>query len=135
MNLNINYVSIFNQIVDEFFNELMEIFPEENKIKVQYSLFQTISKINSKKVCNEFMIKSIPFLEKIAMRDDEFFIGNDIPFLKALNIQNIWTPELSEGTKKAIWRYIQSFFTIGVNITEMPLESYYIIKYIINYQN
>jgi hypothetical protein len=34
---------IFNQIIDEFFIELIDIFPEETKIKVQYTLFQTLA--------------------------------------------------------------------------------------------
>ena len=40
--MSINYIRVFNQIVDEFFKELIESFPEESKIKVQYNLFQTI---------------------------------------------------------------------------------------------
>ena len=40
--MNVSYVKIFNQVVDDFYNELIEIFPEEVKIKVQYTLFQTI---------------------------------------------------------------------------------------------
>ena len=132
----VSYIKIFNQVVDEFFNELIEIFPEEKKIKVQYTLFQTISKANSKRVCSEFMTKSVPFLEKVAMRDENFFIGEDKPqLLEALNIKKIWTPELSQVTKNAIWKYIQSFFTIGIKVIEMPQETHNIINYIINYQN
>jgi hypothetical protein len=132
--MSVSYIKIFNQVVDEFFNELMEMFPEEKKIKVQYTLFQTIIKANSKKPCYEFMSKSIPFLEKVAMRDEQFFIGNDKPqLLEALNIEKIWTPNLSQNTKTAIWRYIQSFFTIGIKIIEMPPETHEIINYIINY--
>ena len=134
--MNVSYVKIFNQVVDEFFNELIEIFPEEVKIKVQYTLFQTIISANLKKPCTEFMTKSIPFLEKVAMRDEQFFIGADKPqLLEALNIQKIWTPQLSPVTKNAIWKYIQSFFTIGIKIIEMPPETHSIINYIINYQN
>ena len=132
----VSYIKIFNQVVDEFFNELIEIFPEEKKIKVQYTLFQTISKANSKRVCSEFMTKSVPFLEKVALRDENFFIGEDKPqLLEALNIKKIWTPELSQVTKNAIWKYIQSFFTIGIKVIEMPQETHNIINYIINYQN
>ena len=134
--MNVSYVKIFNQVVDDFYNELIEIFPEEVKIKVQYTLFQTIIKANSKKPCTEFMTKSIPFLEKVAMRDEQFFIGLNKPqLLEALNIQKIWTPELSTVTKNAIWRYIQSFFTIGIKVIEMPPETLDIINYIINYTN
>ena len=122
--MNISYVKIFNQVVDEFYNELIEIFPEEVKIKVQYTLFQTIIKVNSKKPCTEFMTKSIPFLEKIAMRDEQ--LVNNFPFL-----ENIWTSDLSNATKNAIWRYIQSLFTIGFKIIEMTIETHDIINYII----
>ena len=122
--MNVSYVKIFNQVVDDFYNELIEIFPEEVKIKVQYTLFQTIIKVNSKKPCTEFMTKSIPFLEKIAMRDEQ--LVNNFPFL-----ENIWTSDLSNATKNAIWRYIQSLFTIGFKIIEMPIETHDIINYII----
>ena len=38
----LDYIKAFNQVMDEFFKELIEIFPEETKIKVQYNLFQSI---------------------------------------------------------------------------------------------
>jgi hypothetical protein len=82
------------------------------------------------------MTKSIPFLEKIAMRDEQFFLGKEKPgLLDALNIEKIWTVDLSPVTKEAIWKYIQSFFTIGIKVVEMPSETHAIINYIINYQN
>jgi hypothetical protein len=130
--MSVSYIKIFNQVVDEFFNELIDIFPEEPKIKVQYTLFQTIIKANAKKPAVEFMIKSLPYLEKIALRDEQFFISHDTPqFLQALNVEKIWKT-VSDNTKNAIWKYIQSFFTIGVKIVETPPETREIINYIIN---
>jgi hypothetical protein len=127
---------MFNLVVDEFFNELIEIFPEEKKIKIQHTLFQAIIKANAKKPCTEFMIKSIPYLEKVAMRDEDFFIGDNKPqLLEALNIKKIWTPGLSQVTKDAIWKYIQTFFAVGINVVEMPPDTHEVINYIINYQN
>ena len=88
--MSVSYVKIFNQIVDEFFRELIEIFPEESKIKVQYNLFQTVSATNIKKVCNDFMVGSVPYLEKICMRDEDFFRGSDRPsFLNSMGFENI----------------------------------------------
>jgi len=130
----VSYIKLFNQVVDEFFNDLIDIFPDETKIKVQYTLFQTLIKSNVKKPCAEFMIKSIPFLEKIAMRDEAFFIGENMPgFLQALNVGKLWIT-MSQKTKETIWKYIQSFFAIGIHITEMPPETHDIIKYIINFK-
>jgi hypothetical protein len=134
--MSVSYVKIFNQVVDEFFKELIEIFPEENKIKVQYNLFQTLSATNAKKPCNDFMINSLPYLEKIAMRDEDFFKSPNKPnLLNSLNIEKLWNDTLSINTKNAIWRYIQSFFTIGVKIIPVPPETMPLITYIINYKN
>ena len=128
-----SYIKYFNQVVDEFFNELIEIFPENNTIKVRYTLFQTISKTNVKKPCMDFMRLSTPYLEKIAMRDEQFFIGENTPdLIKQLHIDKIWSPDLSQNTKNAIWKYIKSFITIGFNVVEMPPETHSIINYIIN---
>ena len=131
----ISYVKIFNNNLDDFFNELINIFPEENKIKVQYTLFQTLIKLNVKKPCSSFMLGSIKYLEKVALRDEDFFKSPDKPdILNSLNIENLWTDELSDVTKNAIWKYIQIFFTIGFKIIEMPPETHNIIQYIIDYK-
>jgi len=129
---NISYVKLFNQTIDDFFNELIEVFPDETNIRVKYTLFQTIIKMNVKKPCHEFMTKSIPFLDQIARKDEQFFLGPEKPgFLNSLCIERLWTPDLSPVTKQAIWRYIQMFFIIGVNIIEMPPETSNLINYII----
>ena len=131
--MSINYVKIFNELINEFFTELIEIFPEESKIKVNYNLFQTLSKSNIRKPCSDFMFGSIPYLEKIAMRDEEFFRGNDKPsLLSSMNIEKLWTSDLSENTKNAIWKYIKTFFTIGVKVVQMPPETLGLIDFIIN---
>ena len=132
----ISYVKIFNQTVDDFFQELIDIFPEETKIRVQYSLFQTLISANAKQPCIKFMNGSVKYLEKIAMRDETFFKSDDKPgIFKSINIENLWTDDLSINTKNAIWNYIQSFFTIGIKVIEMPSETHSIIQYIIDYRN
>jgi len=131
--MSVSYVKIFNQVVDDFFNELMETFPEETKIKVHYNLFQTICKSNVKKPCNDFMIGSIPYLEKIAMRDENFFLSPDKPnLLSSMNIEKLWASGISDNTKNAIWNYIKSFFVIGIKIVEMPSETLPLITFITN---
>ena len=130
---NVSYVKIFNQVVDEFFRELIEIFPEESKIKVQYNLFQTLRSTNIKKACNDFIIGSIPYLEQICMKDENFFKGNQRPsFLNLMGFENIWTDDLSQNTKQAIWNYIKSFFTIGIKVIQIPDDKLPLVEYIIN---
>jgi hypothetical protein len=127
----ISNVKLFNQVMDELYTELIDIFPEQTKLKVSYNLFKTICKANVRKPCNEFMIGSIPYLEKIAMKDETFFTSNEKPkILNSINIQNFWTPDLSENTKEAIWRYIKILFKIGITLVEMPCETHDLLKFI-----
>ena len=129
----VEYIRIFNQLIDEFFRELIDIFPEETKIKVQHNLFQSLCKSNFKKPCTDFMLGSIDYLEKISMKDEDFFKGtNKHDLLTSMNFEKLWTPELSSVTKDAIWKYIKSFFAIGVNAIQMPEESLPLIYFIIN---
>ena len=128
----ISYLKIFNQVVDEFFKELILIFPEEKKIKVRYSLFQTICKTNARKTCNDFMIGSVRYLEKIAMKDPVLFLGDDKPpLLDQMNFSVLWNSGISDHTKEVIWKYIKTFFTIGIKVVDMPVETHSIIQYII----
>jgi hypothetical protein len=113
----------------------MEMFPKENKIKVKYNLFQTLCKANIKKPCTDFMTNSVKYLEKIAMRDEQFFIGENKPgFLESINFTSLWN-ETTDDTKNVMWKYIQSFFVIGIKVIEMPPETHGLINYIINYKN
>jgi hypothetical protein len=131
--MSVSYIKIFNQVIDDFFNELIDLFPDEPKIKVRYLLFQTIAKANSKKPCMDFMTNSMPYLEKIAMRDESFFTGIDKPaIIDAMNIEKLWNSGISENTKNAIWKYIKSFFIIGIKIVEMPPQTHENINLIIN---
>jgi len=130
---NVSNIKIWNQIMDEFYRELIDTFPEQTKLKVSYNFFQTICKANVRKPCREFMIGSIPYLEKVAMKDDSFFLSDDKPdILKSINVQNFWTSDLSENTKEAVWKYIKTLFKIGVTLIEMPPETHDILNFIIN---
>ena len=126
-----SYIKKFNEIVDEFFCELIEIFPEEKRIKVEYSLFKVLQISNSKKCCNDFMLNCQPHLEKIYNKDITFFTGIDKPpFFNKFNIEK-HIPTLSSTTKEAIWNYIYTFIGIGINIIPMPQESLIIINLIL----
>jgi len=130
--MNVSYIKIFNEVLDEFLTELMEIFPENKSINVTYTLFQTIVKVNVKKPCHEFMTKIVPYLEKIAMRDEDILVGEDRPeILNKLKIDRRDLNTLSDNTKHALWKYITSFIAIGSKIIEMPQETHQIINYII----
>jgi len=132
--MSVSYVKIFNQLTDEFFRELLEMYPQETKIKVKYNLFQTICATNAKKPCNDFMIGSIPYVERISVRDEQLMTSDDIPdFVKQMNLNKLW-PTMTPKTKNAIWNYIKNMFIMGNNVVKMPDETLPYINYIINYK-
>ena len=131
--MSVSYIKLFNQNIDEFFEEIIEMFPTETRIRVNYSLFQSICKSNAKKPCNDFMTNSIPYLNYIAMRDEKFFTGKNTPeFLLKFNFTDKWNG-LSDNTKNNMWKYMQNCFAIGINVVEMPPETLPLINYIINF--
>jgi len=128
----VSNIKLFNNAMDSFFIELIDTFPEETKIKVEYLLFQTLCTANCKKIPTDFMNTIVPYLEKVAFKDSSFFIGNDRPkFLDRLNISKLWSSDLSIVTKDSIWKYIALFLNIGVKIINVPNESKILIDYIV----
>ena len=132
MNNGVSYIQVFNQVVDEFFRELMCMFPTENKIKVNHALFQTMCKTNVRKPCNDFMQGVLPYLELIANKDDQLITGNAKPgIIDSNNLDVLW-PGMSDNSKKNIWKYIQTFIIIGTKIINVNRDYVPLLEYICN---
>ena len=70
-----------------------------------------------------------PHVEKVNTRDETFFLENadNIEFLRDMNIKACW-PKASEGTKAAIWQYLQTLYMLGTTITAIPPETLSMIE-------
>jgi hypothetical protein len=108
--------------MDEFLNELCETFPEEKKIKVYYNSFKTMKKVNSRQILEQFMKEASKHSDKIVNRDESYFLNSEAAFLKEINIQKWWTDDLSNGTKDAIWQYLNTLYVLGTTISSIPNE-------------
>ena len=108
----------FNKQLLDFLTELKEIFPEIKKINYYINSIELILKINPKKIPQNFGKNVYQYKNKIFNEDIAFFLEsnefkNDME-LKGSNIfsevifyKDIWKNELSDTTKKAIWRYLK----------------------------
>jgi hypothetical protein len=76
-----------------------------------------------------FMANISPHVEKINARDETFFLeqAGTIDFLKDINLAQCW-PKASEGTRGAIWQYIQTLYMLGTTITAIPPETLSMIE-------
>lgn len=114
-------VSAFNEMMANFLGELGKAFPEEKGIKKFETSFDLLRKSNPRKIVDMYMAGVGPYAERISQRD-ETLLGEDIDFLKDLNMKEHWTTA-SEATRGAILQYLQTLYMIGVTITSIPAET------------
>ena len=124
-------VSAFNEMMDQFLSELKQTFPEEKSIKKYYTGFDILRKANPRKCIVEFMEQVSPYANHIMQKDDSFFLtpGAKVPkIIEDLGVRRLWTPELSQTTKDAIWQYLQTLYMLGTTITSIPAETLTMIE-------
>ena len=122
-------VTAFNDMMSQFLMELHKTFPEEKGLKKYITAFEMLKETQPKKVVESFMENITPYADKISTRDESFFLADSttIEFLKPLNITTCW-PNASEGTKNAIWQYIQTLYMLGTTITAIPSDTLAMIE-------
>ena len=122
-------VTAFNDMMSQFLMELHKTFPEEKGLKKYITAFEMLKETQPKKVVESFMENITPYADKISTRDESFFLADSttIEFLKQLNITTCW-PSASEGTKNAIWQYIQTLYMLGTTITAIPSDTLAMIE-------
>lgn len=101
-------VGTFNEMCSQFLSELLETFPEEKSFKKYQASFDIMKSANPRKCVDVFMKAVTPHSALVMSKDETFFDKFD-----ELNIKKYWTPDLSQGTKDAIWQYLQTLNILG----------------------
>lgn len=122
-------VTAFNDMMGQFLMELHKTFPEEKGLKKYITAFELLRDTNPKKIVNKFMTNVAPHVDKISARDESLFLDDsaELEFMKAINIKECW-PKASDGTKAAIWQYIQTLYMLGTTITSIPADTLSMIE-------
>ena len=91
--------------------------------------FELMRDANGRMIVEGFMANISPHVDKINTRDETFFLeqAGTIDFLKDINLAQCW-PKASEGTRGAIWQYIQTLYMLGMTITAIPPETLSMIE-------
>jgi len=122
-------VNAFNDMMGQFLMELYKTFPEEKGLKKAITVFEVVRETNPKKSVDKFMNSITPYVDKINSRDESLFLedANNLEFMNSVNIKNCW-PKASDGTKDAIWQYIQTLYMLGTTIKSVPAETLSMIE-------
>ena len=122
-------VNDFNDMMAQFLVELHKTFPDEKGIKKMMTSFDLLKSTNPRLVVDGFMQGVSPYAAKISVKDETFLLEEmkNIDFLKELDVAKNWV-KMSEGTKAAIWQYIQTLYMLGTTITSIPSETLSMIE-------
>ena len=110
-------VSTFTDMMEQFLNELEQTFPEEKSFKKYHASFDIMRLANPRKCVDIFMREVSQHSGLIMQKDDAVFDN-----FEHLDIKKYWTSDLSQGTKDAIWQYLQTLNILGMTITSIPAE-------------
>lgn len=120
-------LSSFNDLMQQFLDELEIAFPDDPKLKKYQSNFSILKKANVRKPLNSFMDAIAPHSTKIMSKDETYFLEADDAFITDLDIKTKWE-SASETTKSAIWQYLQTLYIIGTTIKSLPSDALSMIE-------
>ena len=115
-------VSAFTNMLEQFMDELIQTFPEEKKLTKYRASLSLLTAANPRSLVTMFMDSVGPFQAEIMAKDESVLTSGKIEFLNSINIDTLWTDELSPQTKGAIWQYIQTLVILGT-INSIPQET------------
>ena len=120
----------FNDMMQQFLDELVLTFPDEKKLVKYQNTFLLIRKAQPKKPMKEFMDNITPYSNHLMQKNEDFFKthAKEITLLDDLDIPRLWNDELSEATKGAIWQYLQTLYILGTTINSLPAETLSMIE-------
>lgn len=93
----------FNTVMRAFLDDLADVFPENAAVQSSLRNFEDLVGINFKKPQKMFIETVGKFAEQILKRDEAMFDHLKFP---GFSFRDLWTPDLSAGTKDAIWVYL-----------------------------
>ena len=117
MDINSKTLHIFKSFIDD----LIIVFPEyKEPLILNYSDVLSLEtlQINECSEIKDFLNKIDSISTEITDRNDCIF-ESELFLLKDICFKKIWSSKLSQKTRDSIWKYLQSFCLINININTL----------------
>lgn len=123
-------ISAFCDMMEQFCDELIQTFPDVKSFKKYKTTVEMSRKVNPRKIVTCYMDNLSPYSQKLMSKDNTLFTDDskNIQMINDLDILSIWTPELSENTRNAIWQYLQTLYILGTTISLLPQDTLNMIE-------
>jgi hypothetical protein len=108
-------LSAFNNIIINFIDDCILVFPEEDDFKVFKRGLNVLIKFNPKKILNIFKQYLVLYRQQIEETNENFFLENDYDIVKKYNDKEIFDiinkikkhwKTLNNNNKDKIWEYL-----------------------------
>lgn len=118
-------LSAFNNIIINFIDDCILVFPEEDDFKVFKRGLNVLIKFNPKKILNIFKQYLVLYRQKIEEKNEDFFLENDYDIVKKYNDKEIFDiidkikkhwRTLDNTNKTKIWDYLILLINISYKI-------------------
>lgn len=112
MDLNEKILSVFKKMV----NDIMDVYPEQKgSIYEKYESVMNMETLNLEEceLVKNFMDNISKYSSKITSKDADV-ITDDL--IDGIPLSKIWKSDISDSVKDEIWKYLQTFCIISINL-------------------
>jgi len=113
-------VNAFNQTLQEFLNELSEMFPDDQTIIIQKEKLGLNTSSNDSNIALDSVMPILAKYATIITSKDENSLNLINEAFPEIDLVKLWNSNLSENTKKTIWEYLNTLLMLGTTIKTIP---------------
>ena len=119
---NLNSVTTFIQMFENFLNELADTFPSQKHLKSMIKKYELFKGTNDRKTLDIFISTFQPYHNYIMNKDENLMLmDHESGMLKDLKIAEVWkSDECTPQNKEVIWAHLSSLFIFATTINMIP---------------
>ena len=103
------------KLFKSFIEDIVQVFPEYNKRLTSYYKDVLESEEYKGEKMDDFLSNIEEITDKIVEKDTKLFDEDPI-ILQNVSFKTIWNSDISQKTRMDIWKYLQSFCIININM-------------------
>jgi hypothetical protein len=111
-------VGAFVSILEEFIDDLIKIYPNDEKVKKYKEYFESKKENEGKLLLDEFNASTSGEVGKMIVEKKSSFFKKSV-FAKKLNLHILYK-EMTPQTKQAVWQYVNTMYVLSTTINNIP---------------
>lgn len=110
----------FNTTLKNFMEELADVFPEEAQIRVFLEGLDALVALTPRAPMDMFVESLAPHSQLLMTKSPDLF--DQLVFPGGIDFAKLWTTDISDNTRNAIWEYLHLLFLLGNTVRAIPTE-------------